>query len=438
MRTWKGELFMIKDFTKDEYDEFISLFSVTNAWHLIRKMLSVVDDSYLEEGERVGFILLRLCQEQQLDQKKTRNLVFSALFHDIGRIWQSSSDKANLFDYSSHYDHALSSYLFLKYFSPQKEYAEIVLFQNGREDKQQNNPFYPLGVKLHLAIAVEEMHSQGKSNEEILAAIRKGKNRLFNAKDVGDMEKLISKSNLLIQLDSTSYHETIDEFLSSLYFRRDVVRNYLFMVTYCIEAYNSETMYHARITSFLCYLLGRYKNLPLHDLCVLFTAGLFGDIGKIRIPHAILEKPGKLTEEEQQVMMKHIDYTKEILEGCFKDKEVVEVAYAHHERLDGSGYPLHKKADELSLEQRIAAVADCAAAMMAARAYKNAFSIDQTVGELEAMKDQGKLDPEIVEIFKENKTEIAAYIQRHLNRMMRDIASMSAERERLKYANAWY
>ena len=183
MRTWKGELFMIKDFTKDEYDEFISLFSVTNAWHLIRKMLSVVDDSYLEEGERVGFILLRLCQEQQLDQKKTRNLVFSALFHDIGRIWQSSSDKANLFDYSSHYDHALSSYLFLKYFSPQKEYAEIVLFQNGQATEQPvlsargEAPSRHRGRRDAFAGEIERRDSRGHPQREEPPLQRQGRRR---------------------------------------------------------------------------------------------------------------------------------------------------------------------------------------------------------------------------------------------------------------------
>ncbi len=309
---------MIKDFSKDEYDEFISLFSVNNVWHLIKKMLSEVDAPFLEQGERLAYIALRLAEKQKIDMKNTRHLVFSALFHDIGRIWASSSDpELTGFDFKSSYDHALSSYLFLKYFSPLKDYSDIVLFQHGRADREQKNTYYRYGVKLNVCDHVDMWKTQGKSKDEIIALLKGGEGRYFYSNDVDDMISLLNETNILEHLSTDICHQSVDEFLSSLYFRRDVVRNYLFMVTYCFEFYNAETMFHARMTASLCYLLGRYLDLDLHNLCILYTAGLFGDIGKVRIPHEILEKPGKLTSEETEMMKKHIDCTKEILEGCF-------------------------------------------------------------------------------------------------------------------------
>jgi putative nucleotidyltransferase with HDIG domain len=211
----------------------------------------------------------------------------------------------------------------------------------------------------------------------------------------------------------------------------------MFMVTYCFEFYNTETMFHSRMTASLCYLLGRYLNLGLHDLCVLYTAGLFGDIGKVRVPHEILEKPGKLTPEEQDVMRKHIESTKEILTGCFKEAAVVDIAYAHHERLDGSGYPRGLTDKDLSIEQKIMAVADIGSALMAKRSYKDAYPMERTISELETMKKDGKLDPQVVDLFKANQEEIFSYLQNHINSMLRDMQALRAERMRLKFADAW-
>lgn len=429
---------MIKDFSKDEYDEFISLFSINNVWHLIKKMLNEVDSNFLDQGERLGFLALRLAQKQDIDMKNTRHLVFSALFHDIGRVWESSTDpEMTGYDFANAYDHALSSYLFLKYFSPLKDYSEIVLFQHGRADRPQKNAYYNYGVKLHLCDDIDIWHSQGKSKEEIIALLKKGTDTVFYRQDVEDMVDLLINTNLLEQLGTDVSHSAVDDFLSSLYFRRDVVRNYLFMVTYCFEFYNTETMFHARMTASLCYLLGRYLNLDLHHLCVLYTAGLFGDIGKVRIPHDILEKPAKLTNKETALMRQHIDDTKEILEGCFKDKEVIEVAYAHHERLDGSGYPLGLKGNQLNTMQRIIAVSDASAAMLAKRSYKDAYPIEKTIEELQKMAKAGKLDQSIVNLVQTNQSEIFSFLQNHLNRMLRDMQALRAERQRLKFADAW-
>lgn len=429
---------MIKDFSKDEYDEFISLFSVNNVWELIRKMMAPIGPEIFEQGERIAFIALRLAKKQNIDMKNTRHLVFSALFRNIGSIWALSSDKEyKTFDFDSSYDRALSSYLFLKYFSPLKDYSDIVLFQHGRADRQQKNSYYPFGVKLHLCIFVDQCVSNKMPLGEIITRIQKASGTVFYPNDVEDMVSILNEENLVEELTGFYYHEQIDKFLSSLYFRRDIVRNYLFMITYCFEFYNTETMFHARMTASCCYLIGRYLNMDLHDLCVLYCAGLLGDIGKMRIPHDILEKPGKLTQEETDIMRKHIDYTKEILTGCVKDQAVIDVAYAHHEKMDGSGYPRGLKGDQLSLEQRIIAVSDIASALMAKRSYKDAYPIEKTIEELETMKKDGLLDPEIVDLFSTNQNEIFSYLSNHINRMLRDMQSLRAERMRLRFADAW-
>lgn len=91
------------------------------------------------------------------------------------------------------------------------------------------------------------------------------------------------------------------------------------------------------------------------------------DVGKIGIPLSILEKPGKLDDEEMKVMRTHVELTEDILEGCI-EPVLLQAAARHHEKLDGSGYPRGLHAAELSMPDRIIAVADIVSALVYTRA----------------------------------------------------------------------
>lgn len=430
---------MIRDFSKDEYDEFKSLFSISDTWQIIKNIFLEIDREVLEHGERVAYIALNLAKRQKLDTTTTRNLVFAALFHDIGMVWSEEDETTEFkaFDPKNTYDHALSSYLFLKYFSPLKKYSEIVLFHHGRADREQVNKFYKLGVKLHICDRIDVAEMNDISRERTIELLEKNSGTMFYKEDVRDMISLIEETDMLDDLKTNTCRDTIDKYLSGMYFRRDVVRNYLFMATYCFEFFDTETMFHARMTASLCYLLGRYMNLDLHQLSVLYTAGLFGDMGKARIDHSILKKPGKLTEEERLIMKKHDDYTKAILEGCIKDPQVIDIAYSHHERLDGSGYPRGLKGNELDINKRIIAVADTASALMAHRSYKDAYPMEKTIDELTEMVKSCKLDADVVSVFIKNQQEISSYLENHINRVLRTLQAMRGEKANLKFANTW-
>ena len=429
---------MIKDFSKDEYDEFKSLFSISDTWQIIKNVFLEIDRKVLEHGERVAYIALTLAKKQKLDTTSTRNLVFAALFHDIGMVWSDEGcSEYDAFNPSDTYEHALSSYLFLKYFSPLKRYSEIVLFHHGRADRQQLNEYYKLGVKLHICDRIDVAEMNGISRSRTIELLKHNSGKMFYKKDVDDMVTLIEETSFLDDLKTEKCRETIDEYLAKMYFRRDVVRNYLFVATYCFEFFDTETMFHARMTSSLCYLFGRYLNLDLHQLSTLYTAGLFGDIGKVRIDHDILKKPGKLTPEERKIMKKHVEYSGDILQGCIKEQSVTDIACSHHEKLDGSGYPRGLKAEDLDINKRIIAVADIAAALMAHRSYKDAYPMEKTIEELQNMVKDGKLDAQVVGLFVENQEEISSYLENHINRVLRNLQAMRGEKAKLKFANTW-
>jgi len=132
---------------------------------------------------------------------------------------------------------------------------------------------------------------------------------------------------------------------------------------------------------------------------ILKYAALLHDLGKIGVKEAVLTKPGNLTKEEYTHITKHAEITKKILERTYfqpKFKEIPVIAAAHHEKLDGSGYPNHLKGDDIPMMARVMAVADVFDALTYRRHYRNPMSIEKVVNIL--VSDRGtKLEPRCVD-----------------------------------------
>jgi energy-coupling factor transport system substrate-specific component len=137
------------------------------------------------------------------------------------------------------------------------------------------------------------------------------------------------------------------------------------------------------------------------------------DIGKISVSDIILNKPGKLTDEEFEKMKLHTVYGREMLVRASQNlgetaylKMAKEIAYSHHEWWDGSrGYPEHTKGRDIPLSARIMAVADVFDALVSERPYKKAFSVDKA---LSIICEEGgtHFDPDVVEAFVKNREDI--------------------------------
>lgn len=130
----------------------------------------------------------------------------------------------------------------------------------------------------------------------------------------------------------------------------------------------------------------------------MYLAGTLHDVGKIAIGNEILEKPARLTDEEFAKMKNHAGYTYMILSRVDGFEEIRDIAAFHHERLDGSGYPFGKRADELTTLQRIMACADIYQALTEKRPYKDGMDHDKACEILKDMADKNWIDKNITEV----------------------------------------
>ncbi|ADK14552.1 HD domain-containing phosphohydrolase [Clostridium ljungdahlii] len=163
---------------------------------------------------------------------------------------------------------------------------------------------------------------------------------------------------------------------------------------------NKREEQHSHRVSEYCNLLGKAMNLPEGEIQELKTVGFLHDIGKVAIDENILNKPGKLIDEEWEKIKRHPEIGYRILSSVNDMAEMSEYVLAHHERWDGKGYPKGLKGEEIPLKSRIIAIADAFDAMTSERAYRSALSKEIAVEEL--IKNAGiQFDPELVKIFVE-------------------------------------
>jgi len=167
-----------------------------------------------------------------------------------------------------------------------------------------------------------------------------------------------------------------------------------------LELKDSHTRGHSEsVTRYAVALAKKLKLFP-QEIESIEVAAILHDVGKIGVQESILNKPGKLNNEEWKEMKQHPEFSYKILKEVNFPWEIKPVIYAHHERYNGKGYPARLKGEKIPLGARILAVADTFAAMTSDRAYRKGLSKEMAIEELKRVAGT-QLDPELVKVFVE-------------------------------------
>ena len=178
-----------------------------------------------------------------------------------------------------------------------------------------------------------------------------------------------------------------------------------------VDAKDHVTAGHTRRVQAYCAALAREFGIADEPtLRALEAAALLHDVGKIGIPEHILNKPGKLTTEEYDVMKGHVAIGAEILSGIEFPFPVVPIVKSHHENWDGTGYPAGLRGEEIPLAARILTVVDCFDALTSDRPYRGAMSTAEAFGILQARRGT-MYDPQVVDTFIALQPQLAATLR---------------------------
>lgn len=166
-----------------------------------------------------------------------------------------------------------------------------------------------------------------------------------------------------------------------------------------VRHYHSHTYRHCMTVTGYAIAFGQRLELNAEDIDLLSIAGLLHDVGKVKVPLSVLDKPGKLTENEFELIKRHPVYSWEILtKDAQFSASIIDAACQHHEYIDGSGYPRGLSGDQISPLVRILTIADIFAALTEERSYKPAYDKRKAFQILTEMSD--KLDTRLLAAFR--------------------------------------
>lgn len=181
--------------------------------------------------------------------------------------------------------------------------------------------------------------------------------------------------------------EIMEPLLNNLQLERDVVSMLLLLNTE-----DDYTYQHSVQVGMLSYYLATWLDYSTDEAALIGKAGFLHDIGKSKISGDILNKPGKLTNDEFEEVKRHTVYGHEIILGSFEEDSIAIGALQHHERMDGSGYPHGLKGDDIHPISKIIAVVDIYSAMISARVYQKERDLLFVLKELHRLSFN-ELDP---------------------------------------------
>ena len=224
--------------------------------------------------------------------------------------------------------------------------------------------------------------------EQLLATVRRAlENRrlkMENRKYQTELESLVDARTEQLQKAMNNLERSYDITLEAL--------------GDALDAKDAETEGHSRRVTAFTMAIAKAMGLPRDQIAVIARGAFLHDIGKMAIPDAILNKPGKLDSEEVTIMREHAYRGYQIVRKIPFLTEAAEIVYSHQEKYDGTGYPRGLKGKEIPLGARIFAVADTLDAMINDRPYRAAQTLTAARKEIELFSGR-QFDPEVVKVF---------------------------------------
>jgi response regulator RpfG family c-di-GMP phosphodiesterase len=237
--------------------------------------------------------------------------------------------------------------------------------------------------------------------------------RITTDKLIKDVKR---QDKIMIRSDKRQQKE-YDELMALKIEIEETQREVVFTMGAIGESRSKETGNHVKRVAEYSYLLAKYYGLPEKECEMLKQASPMHDIGKVAIPDAVLNKPGRFNDEERAIMDTHAQLGYDMLKYSNRSllKMASIVAYEHHEKYNGKGYPNQLAGEDIHIYGRITALADVFDALGSERVYKSAWD-DARIFKMFKEERGEHFDPKLIDIFFDNLDEFL-----HIRDTMKDM-----------------
>ena len=392
----------------DGFDLRQAVFALSDALDLVG-----VDD--VAHGKRVGIMAMFCAGMLGWSEDEQSRMFDMGLLHDIGvSSTQTHQHLLQEFDWPESQTHADLGCELLSQFAPLAHLAQPIRYHHTRWD--QLIPKVPVqltmaqALQANLIFLIDRVDTfaaphYGKQlfdqTENIRERVRSVEGTYFSPQLVQAFLRASRSEAFWLSLEPRSIQQLLQEQLDHGSRPRIGMQDLHTLATIfarIVDAKSEFTAAHSLGVSRLARLLAEKMDISPEHCDMIEVAGLLHDLGKLRVPDEVLNKPGKLDVHERQIMNTHSFETYQILRKIDGFEEIALWAAYHHEEPDGMGYPFHVPEADLSLEARILRVADIFQAMAQNRPYRAGLSPEQIQTFMQDLVGKGKLDAQVVSV----------------------------------------
>lgn len=336
-------------------------------------------------------------------------IAWTVLYHDIGILEERSVNdllEEELEKKSGGFSHAEYGCLFVKYFSSFPQYYQIIKFHHSAYSEFKDLDIDDKIKDVILILKVIDMIDLYNIYNQHLNI----DNLRWDAYEVAIAKKVKCYLKNKKELSQNEIENYLARFLKNMILSPIQKYNILKILVYSFDFKSRYTAVHCTTVVETSSILAKLFEVDEYTYKNICKGALLHDLGKIAIPHHILESTGKLDEDDWAIMKSHVTITEEILKNNV-DNDILQIAIRHHETLDGMGYPYEIDGTQLTLPQRIVAISDIVSALSQERSYKPSLSLDDICEILNDMCQNNKICPRVLQMFLKNKDMIYKRIQ---------------------------
>lgn len=368
-------------------------------------VIDMVDEKVMDHHRQVAYVTLRLGRALGLSPEALRDAAMAALLHDVGAF--RLSDRLPLLEFETKRtrEHCLAGAHLMRNCRPLSHLAGIVEHHHRRFDAADGKTVPEASHLLHLADRIAVAIPQGDlSPNSVHSALRRSRaqsGRMFSPRMVEAFVDVASEEAFWFELVSKRIERSIEEEtagLPPLAIGLDEFRDVSFFICSIVDYRSPFTATHSRGVSACSMQLATELGLAPEENKILELSGLLHDVGKMAVPEEIIEKPGRLVDDEWWCMMQHPFYTRQVLREIRGIGPILEYAANHHVYPGKGSYPFHREKGDLPLGARIVTVADVFTALTEDRPYRVPLPAAEVVKLLRRMASQNKLQKDLAHL----------------------------------------
>lgn len=370
--------------------------------------------------QRVALTAWEMGKMAGLDEKRIERVFLAALLHDIGAM--SIEEKKSLHDNeaSGTEAHAIRGCTLFKSCPWLADGADLVRHHH-REwtawGERKDTPVAFDSQLLFLADFLERHIDRGTyilhQNEALRSRVKELSGSMFCPGVVDLFLEASCREEFWLDLTSPRLYSLLLHYGPFKHIEIGIENILVFarLLAMIVDFKSPFTATHSSGVARCAMLLAKMAGMSDSEVQLMEAAGLLHDIGKLVIPNSILEKPSRLTVMEMAIIRQHPYHTFSVLNSITGFQMIADWAGYHHERLDGNGYPFHRKSSGISLGARIIAVSDIFTALTEDRPYRKGMDMKKAAAILTEMSSQGAIDPGLVNLLIQNMAEIGRDVQ---------------------------